>query len=48
MTKVQVVKRLVKQGLGLPEAIKIYNRLSANGFYEIDRKDLNKYIKENF
>lgn len=47
MTKVQVIKRLVKEGFGLPEAVKIYNELSNNGFYEIERKELNNWIKKN-
>lgn len=47
MTKTEVVKKLVKNGFGLPEAIRIYNKLSANGLYEIERKELNEYIKKN-
>lgn len=47
MTKTQVVKRLVKEGFGLPKAIEIYNKLSNNGFYEVERSELNKWIKEN-
>lgn len=47
MTKEQVVKRLVKEGFGLPQAIKIYNQLSNNGFYEVEKKELNAWIKEN-
>lgn len=47
MTKVEVVKRLVKEGFGLPRAIEIYNQLSANGFYTIERKELNAWIKKN-
>jgi hypothetical protein len=45
--KTKVVKRLVKEGFGLPKAIEIYNKLSANGFYEVEKAELNKYIKEN-
>ena len=48
MTREQAIKRLIKAGAGLPDAIRIYNSLSNNGFYEIDRKELNAYIKENF
>lgn len=49
MTKAQVIKRLINAtGMGLVEAIRVYNELSCNGFYEIERKDLNKWIKENF
>lgn len=47
MKKEQVIKRLVKEGFGLPRAIQIYNELSNYGFYEVTRKELNKYIKEN-
>lgn len=47
MTKTQVVKRLVKEGFGLPKAIEIYNKLSNNGFYQVERSELNKWIKEN-
>lgn len=42
-----VVKRLVKAGWGLPDAIKIYNVLSVNGFYEVEPKEVAEYIKEN-
>lgn len=45
--KIYCVKRLVKNGFGLPEAIQIYNKLSANGFYEVEKKELTKWIKEN-
>lgn len=48
MTKEQAVKKLIKAGAGLPEAIRIYNELTCGGFYEIDKKELNAYIKENF
>lgn len=47
MTKVEVVKMLVKEGFGLPQAIKIYNKLSHDGFYEIEKAELRKWIKEN-
>lgn len=47
MTKIQVIKKLVKEGCGLPKAIEIYNKLSHNGFYEIERKELNAWIKKN-
>jgi len=47
MTKEQVIKRLVKEGFGLPRAIQIYNELSNYGFYEVTRKELNAYIREN-
>ena len=47
MTKTEVVKKLVKAGCGLPKAVEIYNRLSSNGFYEIEKKELNDYIKKN-
>ena len=47
MTKTQVLKRLVKEGFGLPKAIEIYNALSSNGFYEIERKELNEWIRKN-
>jgi len=49
MEKTKVIKSLIKRtGCGLPQAIKIYNELSANGFYAIEKEELNKYIKENF
>lgn len=49
LTKQQVIKTILKKtGAGLPDAIKIYNTLSANGFYQITRSELNKYIKENY
>lgn len=49
MTKVEVVRTLIRRtGCGLPQAIKIYNQLSHDGFYEIEKKELNKYIKENW
>lgn len=47
MTKVEVVRKIVRLGLGLPKAIKVYNELSHNGFYEVEKDELNKYIKEN-
>lgn len=47
MTKVEVLKKLVREGFGLPKAIEIYNKLSGNGFYEIEKSELKKYIKEN-
>ena len=47
MTKVEVIKRLVNAGFGLPQALKIYNKLSGNGFYEVERTELNSYIKKN-
>jgi hypothetical protein len=47
MTKEQVIKKLIKNGFGLPDAIKVYKELSAGGVYEIDRKELTEYIKEN-
>lgn len=46
MTKAQVVKKLVHAGYGMVRAIEIYNMLSANGFYEVTRKDLNDYINK--
>lgn len=48
MTKEQVIKRLIRAGLGLPDAIATYNKLSCNGFYEIERKEINDFIKENY
>lgn len=49
MTKAEVVKMLIKKaGCGLPEAIKIYNKLTANGFYTIEKKELNDFIKKNW
>jgi len=49
MEKEKVIKSLIKRtGCGLPQAIKIYNQLTANGFYTIEKKELDKYIKENF
>lgn len=49
MTKENIIKTLIKKtGCGLPEAIRIYNELTNNGFYEIERKDLTAYIKKNF
>ena len=45
--KIKVIKRLVKEGFGLPKAIEVYNKLSADGFYEVDKTELNKWIKEN-
>lgn len=47
MTKIEVIKKLVKEGFGLPKAIEIYNQLSGNGFYEVEKKELNDYIKKN-
>lgn len=49
MEKAQVIKVLIKKtSCGLPKAIKIYNDLSCNGFYEVERKELNEYIKKNW
>lgn len=49
MTKTQVIKRLIKStGMGMVDAIRVYNELSCNGFYEIERKELNAWIKKNF
>lgn len=49
MEKTQVIKTLIKKtGCGLPEAIRIYNQLTANGFYTIEKKELNEYIKKNW
>lgn len=49
MTKAEVVRTLNKRtGCGVPEAIRIYNELSCNGFYEIEKAELNKWIKENY
>ena len=49
MEKTQVIKILLKKtGCGLPKAIKIYNELSCDGFYTIEKQELNQYIKENF
>lgn len=45
--KTYVVKRLVKNGFGLPQAIKIYNQLSDNGFYEVEKAELTAWIKKN-
>lgn len=47
MDKTAVIKKLVKAGFGLPKAIKIYNELSSNGFYEVSSKELAEYIKKN-
>ena len=47
LTKEQAVKMLVKDGFGLPQACRIYNSLTSNGFYEITRKELRDWIKEN-
>ena len=47
MTKEQVVKKLVKEGFGLPKAIKIWRELSANGLYEVSKKELAEWIEEN-
>jgi len=47
MEKTAVIKKLVKAGFGLPKAIKIYNELSSNGFYEVSNKELAEYIKKN-
>ena len=47
MTKIEVIKRLVKEGFGLPKAIEIYNELSNYGFYEVEKKELNDYIRKN-
>lgn len=45
--KQYVVKRLVKAGLGLPYAIRVYNQLSADGFYEVEKKELTNWIRRN-
>ena len=45
--KLYVVKRLVKNGFGLPAAIKIYNELSNNGFYEVEKAELTAWIRKN-
>lgn len=47
MTKTEVIKKLVKEGFGLPKAIEIYNLLSGYGFYEVEKKELNAWIKKN-
>lgn len=47
MEKTKVIKKLVKEGFGLPKTIEIYNSLSANGFYEVDSKELTEWIKKN-
>lgn len=47
MEKTAVIKKLVKAGFGIPKAIKIYNELSSNGFYEVSNKELAEYIKKN-
>ena len=46
MTKTEVIKKLVKYGFGLPRAIEIYNELSNYGCYEIEKKELNDYIRK--
>lgn len=49
MEKAQVIKTLIKKtNCGLPKAIEIYNKLSANGFYEISKEELNEYIRKNW
>ncbi len=47
MTKTEVIKKLVKEGFGLPRAIEIYNKLSGYGFYDVDKLELVTWIKEN-
>ncbi len=47
MEKTQVIKMLVKAGFGLPKAIQIYNQMSRNGFYDVDKKELAAYIRKN-
>lgn len=47
MDKTAVIRKLVKAGFGLPKAIKIYNELSSNGFYEVSKDELNEYIRKN-
>lgn len=44
MKKETVIKKLVAAGHGLPRAIAIYNYLSANGFYEVNKEDLKPYL----
>lgn len=45
--KIWVIRQLVKNGFGLPEAIQTYKTLSADGFYELEKKEVRKWIKEN-
>lgn len=47
MTKQEVIKKLIKNGFGLPQAIEVYNKLSNYGFYEIEKKELAEYIRKN-
>ena len=47
MTKEQVIRRLIKEGFGLPKAISIYNELSCGGFHEVEKIELAAYIKKN-
>lgn len=49
MTKEQVIKMLLKQtGLGLPGAIRVWKELSRDGFYEVERKEVQDYIRKNW
>lgn len=39
-----IIRLLVRHGLGLPEAIKIYNYLSCNGDVDVSRETLDEYL----
>lgn len=47
MSKTEVVRMLVRNGFGLPQAIDIYNRLSNHGFYELTREEVRAWIRKN-
>jgi hypothetical protein len=47
MEKTKIIKMLVNAGFGLPRAIQIYNELSSNGFYEVERAAVLAYIRKN-
>lgn len=46
--KTDVVRRLVRNGYGLPRAIKAWNQLSQNETHQVTNEDVNGWIKESF
>ena len=47
MSKKEVLKKLVKNGFGLPRSIEIYNYLSCSGEIEIDKNMLFIYMNNH-
>ena len=50
LTKEQAVKKILRYVVdfgngGLPEAVRIYNKLSANGFYSLTSKEIKEYFE---